>query len=120
MTPAGLAILLALLVAAPGAADSSWGGTPLSAAGRYAFCVIVGLWAFTQFFPSRQPVRPAVLGMLAALLVAKVVIGLVAPTTGWEGRYTYRDAKGQPHAARANYPDCRLCHMHSLSIIACG
>lgn len=94
-----LAILLVLLVVAPGAADSPWGGTPLTAAGRYAICVIAALWAFTQFFPPRQPLRPAVLGTLAALVAVKVAIGLVAPTTGWEGRYTYRDAKGQPHQA---------------------
>jgi hypothetical protein len=97
---AALSLLLALLIAAPGAADSPWGGTPLDGEARLALCGAFVLWVIQQFFPPRRALRLGVLGALAALIVVKAAVGAVAPTTGWAGQYTFHDTKGQPHPVR--------------------
>jgi len=89
-----------LLVVLPGGFDSPLGGPPLGAVGRAALGALFLLGTVLFFFPpSRTPGR-LLLGVLAALVAVKAVLGIVAVPHGWRGEYQFGDTGGRMHSAR--------------------
>jgi hypothetical protein len=94
-----LLLLTATLLVAPGAADSAFGGTPLSPAARVLLCGLCFAWLTTLFVPvPLLHYRPAAIA-IATCVALKIACGLLAASSGWIGRYAYVDQRGNWHAA---------------------
>lgn len=89
-----------LLVAAPGAHDSLFGGTPLTLAGRVACCGLIAAALLAALWPPRARLGPWVPAAIATLAVVKMLAGASAPASGWHAEYRYVDAGGETRDAR--------------------